>query len=201
MNNKSKSVRILAIVAIVILVPLAVITFINSTATSEINFKNPKNIAHFASSGNASQIVEIHDVTLQLLGQEAMAFNLGRLAATSHGAINKPGPQVFAPVKAIWTEHNWKTKSDQIRKAWAISVSDPSYKPFQDAHYQVDSWLGTSISDDGMTSLVVVNGRMVYTYADSDQTGNLEQSQIKLVKENGNWRLDQVVAVHIGNQG
>ena len=201
MKNKSFLIKVLVIAAFAILVPTVVISVRNASATSEIDFKKPSLITNYSSSGDAAAIEKLKTRTVKLLGMKAVIFNGGYYSTSENGAQGIPewafdSESNVVALTHLWSKRNLTEKSKELKAIWKLAEADRYTVPVK-ATYQVDSWQGVRISDDGKSATVVVTGRIFFKYWANSNLDVLDQSQIKLVNENGVWLLDEVVAVNI----
>jgi len=201
MKNKSFLIKALVIAAFAILVPTVVISVRNASATSEIDFKKPSLITNYSSSGDAAAIEKLKTRTVKLLGMKAVIFNGGYYSTSENGAQGIPewafdSDSNVVALTHLWSRRNLTEKSKELKAIWKLAEADRYTVPIK-ATYQVDSWQGVRISEDGKSATVVVTGRIFFKYWANSNLDVLDQSQIKLVNENGVWLLDEVVAVNI----
>jgi hypothetical protein len=201
MKNKSFLIKVLVIAAFAILVPTVVISVRNASATSEIEFKKPSLITNYTSSGDAAAIETLKTRTVKLLEMKAVIFNGGVYSTSEEGfqgiaewAIDSDSNVVA--LEHLWSKRNLTERSKKLKAIWKLAGADRYTIPIK-ATYQVDSWQGVRIADDGKSATVVVTGRIFFKYWANSNLDVLDQSQIKLVNENGVWLLDEVVAVNI----
>jgi hypothetical protein len=201
MKNKSFLIKVLVIAAFAILVPTVVISVRNASATSEIDFKKPSLITNYSSSGDAAAIETLKTRTVKLLEMKAVIFNGGVYSTSEEGfqgiaewAIDSDSNVVA--LEHLWSKRNLTERSKKLKAIWKLAEADRYTIPIK-ATYQVDSWQGVRIADDGKSATVVVTGRIFFKYWANSNLDVLDQSQIKLVNENGVWLLDEVVAVNI----
>jgi hypothetical protein len=201
MKNKSFLIKVLVIAAFAILVPTVVISVRNASATSEIDFKKPSLITNYSSSGDAAAIETLKTRTVKLLEMKAVIFNGGVYSTSEEGfqgiaewAIDSDSNVVA--LEHLWSKRNLTERSKKLKAIWKLAEADRYTIPIK-ATYQVDSWQGVRIADDGKSATVVVTGRIFFKYWANSNLDVLDQSQIKLANENGVWLLDEVVAVNI----
>ena len=201
MKNKSLVIRVLVIAGLAVLLPTIVISVRNASATSEINFKRPSLISNYGSSGDAAEIEKLKTNTVKLLEMKAVIFNGGVYSTSQNGfqgiaewAVDSDSNVVA--LEHLWSKRNLTERSKALKAIWKLAETDRYTIPIK-ATYQVDSWQGVRIADDGKSATVVVTGRIFFKYWANSNLDVLNQSQIKLVNENGVWLLDEVVAVNI----
>jgi hypothetical protein len=182
-------------------VPTVVISVRNASATSEIDFKKPSLINNYSSSGDAAAIETLKTRTVKLLEMKAVIFN-GGVYSTSEEGFQGIADWAFdsdsnvVALEHLWSKRNLTERSNALKAIWKLAEADRYTIPIN-ATYQVDSWQGVRIADDEKSATVVVTGRIFFKYWANSNRDVLDQSQIKLVNENGVWLLDEVVAVNI----
>lgn len=171
-----------------------------SNSLSRWDTLKPKIEETFTDSGDVKLVAYLRDRTVELMKARAALSNVD--VETAQRSDLDASPQIREYVKQqvlqVWSARNIDIKTDDIIAGWNIAKLDPNYRPFNRAGYSLNSWQGIRVSKDEQAAEVVVTGTMNYDYGDRVVSDSLDQSQIKLVKENGSWLMDETVEVFTG---
>jgi hypothetical protein len=102
--------------------------------------------------------------------------------------------QQDSPVKAVEAYLNARVASDAPRlialscKEWEGHARDEAAS-FQSMNAKLDSMSCSPKSDDGQSSVVACQGKIVTTYAGETRNWDLAARSFKLVKEDGQWKM------------
>lgn len=102
--------------------------------------------------------------------------------------------QPDSPVNAVQAYINARVVSDAPKlialscKEWEGRARDEAAS-FQSMNAKLDSMSCTSKSDDGQSSVVACQGKIVTTYAGETRNWDLAARSFKLVKEDGQWKM------------
>ncbi len=199
MKNKSLVIKVLVIAGLAIILPTIVISVRNASVVSEIDFNKPRLISSYKSIGDLETIEELKVVTTRLLEGKAFFWNGGNYyphdGPRIHWDFDKD--QNIVGVKLFWSAKKFVEKSNQLKKVWKLADNDSAFATPVGSTYEVKSWQGVRVAEDQLSATLVVTGRTVLEFSEGSKPYVLEQCQIRIVKEDGVWLLDEVVAIEI----
>lgn len=171
-----------------------------SNSISQWEKLKPKIVDSFNYVGDENLIESLKGRVVDLMEQRATLSNVDAQTAQRDDLESSPDIQntVEQNVAKVWSSRNLENRTSDIIAGWNIAKLDPNYRPFIQAKYDLDSWQGIRVADDGRSAYAVLTGTMTYVYDDSVVRDSLDQTQLTVVKENGIWLLDDTVAVFTG---
>lgn len=171
-----------------------------SNSISQWDDLKPKMEESFADVGDEELVDFLRENTVKLLEARATLSNVDAITAQRSDLDSSPEilQRVEQQVSKVWTSRNLNKRTADIIAGWNIAKLDPHYQPFEKADYDLKSWQGIRVANDGLSAYVVVTGTMKYVYDDRVVSDSRDQSQITVVKENGVWLLDDTVALATG---
>jgi hypothetical protein len=160
----------------------------------------PKFEESFLDVGDEKLVELLRARTIELMEARATLSNVDSITAqrTDLDSSTEILKTVQQKVSKVWTSRNLANSTADIIAGWNLAKLDPNYEPFTKAVYNLDSWQGIRVAENGLSANVVVTGNMTYVFEDRVVRDNLFQSQITVVKENGVWLLDDTVAIFLG---
>ena len=171
-----------------------------SNSISQWDDLKPKLEESFADVGDEKLIESLRGKIVELMEARAALSNVDVTTAqrTDLESSSEIRQTVEDLVSKVWTSRNLSKRTHDIIAGWNIAKLDPNYRPFTKAEYKLESWQGIRVAEDGLSAEAIVTGTMTYGYGNMVIADSLDQSQIKLVNENGVWFLDDTVAVFVG---
>lgn len=171
-----------------------------SNSISQWDDLKPKLEESFADVGDEKLVESLRGRIVELMEARATLSNVDVTTAqrTDLEASSEIRQTVQELVSKVWTSRNLTKRTDNIIAGWNIAKLDPNYRPFTNAKYVLDSWQGIRVAEGGLSAEANVTGTMTYVYDDEAIADSLDQSQIKVAKENGIWLLDETVMVYVG---
>jgi hypothetical protein len=200
MNKKHLAISILALAIAGLSVQSISAQVQKSKAISQWDELKPKIQESAPDSGDQKLIDFLRGKAISLMEDRAALSNVDSATAQRTDLDSDPevAEDVEQRVSKVWTSRNLKNRTADIIAGWNIAKLDPNYIPFKKAAYLLDSWQGIQVSEDGLSANVVITGTMTYVYDVHTVSDSKDQTQIKLVNENGVWLLDDTVAVFTG---
>lgn len=174
----------------------------NSNSISEYDDLKPKLKESFADVGDDTLVQSLRGRVVELMEARAALSNVDVTTAQRTDLESSPEirQRVEQQVSKVWNSRTLTKRTDDIIAGWNIAKLDPNYKPFTKAEYELDSWQGIRVAEDGLSAEAVVTGTMTYIHDDGFIADSLDQSQIKVVKENGVWLLEDTLAILVGSR-
>jgi hypothetical protein len=171
-----------------------------SNSISQWDKLKPKLEESFADVGDEKLVESLRERIVGLMEARATLSNVDATTAqrTDLQSSSEIRQTVEELVSKVWTSRNLTKRTDDIIAGWNIAKLHPNYRPFTNARYVLDSWQGIRVAEGRLSAEAIVTGTMTYVYDDGAIADSLDQSQIKVVKENGIWLLDETVMVYVG---
>jgi hypothetical protein len=171
-----------------------------SISISQWDNLKPKLEESFADVGEETLVESLRGRILDLMEARATLSNVDSLTAQRTDLESSPEIRqtIEQQVSKVWTSRNLTQRTGDIIAGWNIAKLDPNYRPFTKAAYELDSWQGIRVAEDSLSAEAIVTGTMTFVHVDGVIADSLDQSQIKLVNENGMWLLDETVSVLVG---
>ena len=171
-----------------------------SNSISQWDNLKPKLEESFADVGDEKLIESLRGKIVELMEARAALSNVDVTTAqrTDLESSSEIRQTVEDLVSKVWTSRNLSKRTDDIIAGWNLAKLDPNYRPFTNAKYVLDSWQGIRVAEGGLSAEANVTGTMTYVYDDEAIADSLDQSQIRVIKENGIWLLDETVMVYVG---
>lgn len=171
-----------------------------SNSISQWDDLKPKLEESFADVGDEKLVESLRGRIVELMEARATLSNVDVTTSqrTDLEASSEIRQTVQELVSKVWTSRSLTKRTDNIIAGWNIAKLDPNYRPFTNAKYVLDSWQGIRVAEGGLSAEANVTGTMTYVYDDEAIADSLDQSQIKVAKENGIWLLDETVMVYVG---
>jgi len=186
-----------------------------TVVASQLQFAPDQYIAATADSGNAQAIADVKSSVVALLNAD---IQIGAMPQTTQSARQSavasrtlsPGeqgastPNVTDQAQAAWATSAAQTQVSDWSSALTKEAADPTYRPYDTAHFNANQWQGVIVAPSGQTASAMVMGNYSYCWQGVCETGDDGQYTIGLTlnptpNSLGNWQLTSMSDVLAAN--
>ena len=140
--------------------------------------------------GNINTAATVKDAAVADLNEDmnGQALTCGTTCTSEPPLSERQVIDHVGPSLTVWSTAARATKEAEEVKAWLDMQNDPTYVPYSAFRWDVSKWDDVTVT--GTTAAAVFEGKGNYLINGSWQPDEtLQQVQLKLVLEQGSWRL------------